>query len=79
MKILVAAVGRLRDGHEAALTADYLQRAAVAGRQLGFKSVELVEGFLDGGQEFIPVAGGEGDAGDPQAADGRLGRGQWGT
>ena len=43
MKILVAAVGRLRDGHEAALTADYLQRAAVAGRQLGFKSVELVE------------------------------------
>ncbi|MFZ2031999.1 MAG: 23S rRNA (pseudouridine(1915)-N(3))-methyltransferase RlmH [Vitreimonas sp.] len=43
MKILVAAVGRLRDGHEAALTADYLQRAAAAGRQLGFKSVELVE------------------------------------
>ena len=43
MKILIAAVGRLRDGHEAALTADYLQRATVAGRQLGFKSVEVVE------------------------------------
>ena len=43
MKILVAAVGRLRDGHEAALAADYLQRAGIAGRQLGFKSVELVE------------------------------------
>jgi len=43
VKILIAAVGRLRDGHEAALTADYLQRATVAGRQLGFKSVEVVE------------------------------------
>ena len=43
MKILIAAVGRLRDGHEAALTADYLQRAAVGGRQLGFKSVDLIE------------------------------------
>jgi 23S rRNA (pseudouridine1915-N3)-methyltransferase len=40
---LIAAVGRLRDGPEAALTADYLQRAAAAGRQLGFKSVDLVE------------------------------------
>lgn len=43
MKILIAAIGRLRGGHEAALTADYLQRAAAAGRQLGFKSVDLVE------------------------------------
>ena len=43
MKILIAAIGRLRDGHEAALTADYLQRAGVAGRQLGFKSVDLIE------------------------------------
>ena len=43
MRILIAAVGRLRDGHEAALTSDYLQRAATAGRQLGFKGVELVE------------------------------------
>ncbi|MBS0385768.1 MAG: 23S rRNA (pseudouridine(1915)-N(3))-methyltransferase RlmH [Proteobacteria bacterium] len=43
MKILIAAVGRLRDGPEAALTADYLQRAALAGRQLGFRSIDLIE------------------------------------
>ena len=43
MKIVIAAIGRLRDGHEAALTADYVQRAANAGRQLGFKSVDLIE------------------------------------
>lgn len=43
MRILVAAVGRLRDGPEAAMAADYLTRAAAAGRQLGFRSVELVE------------------------------------
>ena len=43
MKILIAAIGRLRDGHEAALTADYLQRAGAAGRQLGIKSVDLIE------------------------------------
>lgn len=43
MKIVIAAIGRLRDGHEAALTTDYLQRASAAGRQLGFKSVDLIE------------------------------------
>ena len=43
MRILIAAIGRLRDGHEAALAADYIARAGAAGRQLGFKSVELVE------------------------------------
>lgn len=43
MKIVIAAIGRLRDGHEAALTADYLQRAGAAGRQLGIKSVDLIE------------------------------------
>ena len=43
MRLLIAAVGRLRDGPEATLTADYLARAANAGRQLGFKSVDLVE------------------------------------
>ncbi|MEZ6024288.1 MAG: 23S rRNA (pseudouridine(1915)-N(3))-methyltransferase RlmH [Hyphomonadaceae bacterium] len=40
---MIAAVGRLRDAPEAALTADYLQRAAQAGRQLGFKGVDLAE------------------------------------
>ena len=43
MRILIAAVGRLRDAPEAALTADYIQRAALSGRQIGFKAVELVE------------------------------------
>jgi 23S rRNA (pseudouridine1915-N3)-methyltransferase len=43
VKILIAAVARLRDGPEAALASDYLQRAALAGRQLGFRSVDLVE------------------------------------
>ncbi len=43
MRLLIAAVGRLREGPEAALTADYIARAAAAGRQLGFKSVELIE------------------------------------
>lgn len=43
MRLLIAAVGRLRDGPEANLTADYIARAANAGRQIGFKSVDLVE------------------------------------
>lgn len=43
MRLLIAAVGRLRDAPEAALAADYITRAANAGRQLGFKSVELIE------------------------------------
>ena len=43
MRLLIAAVGRLRDGPEAEMTADYVARAAAAGRQIGFKSVELVE------------------------------------
>ena len=43
MRILIAAVGRLRGGAEADLTQDYLQRAAQAGRQIGFKSVDIVE------------------------------------
>jgi len=43
LKILIVAVGRLRDGPEVALTADYLTRAAASGRALGFRGVELVE------------------------------------
>lgn len=43
MRILIAAVGRLRDQPEAALAADYIARAAASGRQLGFKAVELIE------------------------------------
>lgn len=43
MRILIAAIGRLRDCPEAELAADYLKRAAAAGRGLGFKAVELIE------------------------------------
>ncbi len=43
MRIQVVAVGKLRDGAEAALSGDYLARAANQGRQIGIKGVELVE------------------------------------
>lgn len=43
MKILIAAVGRLKTGPEAELTADYLARAAQAGRALGFQAIEQIE------------------------------------
>lgn len=43
MRIVIAAVGRLRGDAEAALAADYIQRAAAHGRALGFKAVELIE------------------------------------
>jgi 23S rRNA (pseudouridine1915-N3)-methyltransferase len=43
LRILIAAVGRLRDGPEAALTSDYVARAAAAGKQLGFRSVDIAE------------------------------------
>jgi 23S rRNA (pseudouridine1915-N3)-methyltransferase len=43
MRILIAAVGRLKSGPEAELTADYLARASAAGRGLGFKAIELIE------------------------------------
>jgi 23S rRNA (pseudouridine1915-N3)-methyltransferase len=43
LRIQIAVVGRLRDGPEAAMSADYVARAAAAGRQLGFKAVDLTE------------------------------------
>ena len=43
MRIQIAGVGRLRDAPEAALAADYIARAATAGRQIGFKAIELTE------------------------------------
>lgn len=43
MRILIAAIGRVKTGPEAELTADYIARAAAAGRGLGFRSVELVQ------------------------------------
>ncbi|MEQ1619527.1 MAG: 23S rRNA (pseudouridine(1915)-N(3))-methyltransferase RlmH [Terricaulis sp.] len=43
MKITIAAIGRLRDSPEAALAADYVTRAASQGRQIGFKSIDIIE------------------------------------
>ena len=43
MRILIAAVGRLKSGPEAEMSADYVARAAASGRQLGFKSIDIVE------------------------------------
>jgi 23S rRNA (pseudouridine1915-N3)-methyltransferase len=43
LRLLIAAVGRLRGAPEAALAEDYAARAAAAGRQLGFKSVDIAE------------------------------------
>jgi 23S rRNA (pseudouridine1915-N3)-methyltransferase len=43
LRVLIAAVGRLRGGPEAELAADYVARAAASGRQIGIKAVEIVE------------------------------------
>jgi 23S rRNA (pseudouridine1915-N3)-methyltransferase len=43
VRILIAAVGKIRDCPEAELAADYIKRAAASGRGLGFKSVDLIE------------------------------------
>jgi 23S rRNA (pseudouridine1915-N3)-methyltransferase len=43
MRILVAAVGRLRSGPELELCKDYLSRAEAAGRALALAPVEMVE------------------------------------
>lgn len=43
MRLTIAAVGRLRQGPEAALVADYLDRFARTGRSLGLPTVTLRE------------------------------------
>jgi 23S rRNA (pseudouridine1915-N3)-methyltransferase len=43
MKLVVAAVGRLKSGPERDLAARYLERATAIGRKLGFRSIEIVE------------------------------------
>lgn len=43
MRMVVAAVGRLRQGPEAQLIADYLDRFAKAGRPLGLPAITLTE------------------------------------
>jgi 23S rRNA (pseudouridine1915-N3)-methyltransferase len=43
MRILVAAVGRLKQGSETELSERYRKRAAQTGRQLGLSDVEIIE------------------------------------
>jgi 23S rRNA (pseudouridine1915-N3)-methyltransferase len=43
MRIVIAAVGRLKQGPERDLAERYAKRAAEAGRKLGFRAVEIVE------------------------------------
>jgi 23S rRNA (pseudouridine1915-N3)-methyltransferase len=43
VRILIAAVGRLKDGPERELAAAYRKRAAAVGRSLGWRDVEIVE------------------------------------
>jgi 23S rRNA (pseudouridine1915-N3)-methyltransferase len=43
MRVIVAAVGRLKAGPERALAERYRQRAADAGRAIGIREVEVVE------------------------------------
>lgn len=43
MRIVVAAVGRLKQGAETQLSERYRKRAALTGRQLGWRDIEIVE------------------------------------
>ena len=43
MRIIVAAVGRLKQGPETELSARYRKRAAQTGRALGLRDIEIVE------------------------------------
>jgi 23S rRNA (pseudouridine1915-N3)-methyltransferase len=43
MRLIVVAVGRMKSGPEADLAARYEERAAKAGRPLGFRSLDIVQ------------------------------------
>jgi 23S rRNA (pseudouridine1915-N3)-methyltransferase len=43
MRILIAAVGRLKQGAERDLAADYRKRAAAIGKSAGWRDIELIE------------------------------------
>lgn len=49
MRITILAVGRLKKGPERELFDDYLDRFRKAGRQLGFRSADLIEVDSSGG------------------------------
>jgi len=43
MQLLIAAIGKMRAGPEAAIISDYQKRTAGAGRQIGFSGPEIFE------------------------------------
>jgi len=43
MRLMIAAVGRMKSGPDRDLAERYLERAAKAGRSLGLKSIDIVE------------------------------------
>ena len=43
MRVVIAAVGRLKQGPERELAASYRKRAEATGRALGFRDIEIVE------------------------------------
>jgi len=43
MRLVIAAVGKMRDGPQAALVDDYVKRASAVGRQIGFKGPDVLE------------------------------------
>jgi 23S rRNA (pseudouridine1915-N3)-methyltransferase len=43
MRLLIAAVGRLKQGPEREIGAGYLKRAEATGRKLGLRSIEIIE------------------------------------
>ena len=43
MRIVVAAIGRLKQGPETELSERYRKRAAQIGRQLGLRDIEIIE------------------------------------
>lgn len=43
MRIIVAAIGRLKQGPETELAARYAKRATQAGRQLGLRDIDIIE------------------------------------
>ena len=43
MRLLICAIGRLKQGPERELAASYRKRAEVAGRPLGLREIEVIE------------------------------------
>jgi len=46
MRLVVAAIGRLKDGPERELAERYRKRADQTGRRIGFRDLEVVDGAM---------------------------------